>query len=687
MSRCPSARATSSTDSSRASMQVAATGCARTDRTTRETATVSIRRSCSSIRTRARSTARSRCIRRYSDNRRTAPRATTATARFSCRRRSCNRTPSPRPRCRPGTPWPRTFVYELHVRGFTKLHPGIPEPLRGTCAGLAHPAALAHLVRLGVTTVELMPVAAAIDDWHLGPLGLTNYWGYNPVALMVPDMRLAPGGIDELAHCVAAFHAAGIEVLLDVVLNHTGEGDARGPTLSLRGLDNATYYRVDAAGGYVDDDTRCGNALALDRGPVMRLALDALRYYAVTTGVDGFRFDLATTLGRTRARLRSRRADARRDRAGSGAARVEARRRAVGCRRPAAIALVPSRPAFANGTTATATSFADSGVATRGMTGELATRIAGSADVFGARRRPPSCSVNFVAAHDGFTLRDLVSFERKHNDANGEDNRDGTDANFSWHHGVEGPAADAAIEEKRRRDVRSLLATLFLSRGTPMLAMGDESGRTQKGNNNAYSQDNATSWLDWAAMDGELCAFVASLIGAAPRPRRASRRSLAARRAGRRDRRSRRGMAASGRQRDDRRGLGASRRPRDRRRPVCARERPRPRRIMSRSRSTPATAQSLSAGPMRETASAGGEPSTRRCRPVCRAATATTDVIARTVGGGASRGGRAESEGPPRRHRTGRARSPGPRRGHRAGMDRCRTGARMSSATTRGAHC
>jgi len=199
---------------------------------------------------------------------------------------------------RPHTPWPRSIVYELHVRGFTKMHPEIPEGLRGTCAGLAHPTALAHLVRLGVTSVELMPVAAAIDDWHLRPLRLTNYWGYNPVALMVPEMRLAPGGLAELANCVAAFHEAGIEVLLDVVLNHTGEGDARGPTLSFRGLDNATYYRIDAAGGYVDD-TWCGNTVALDRPPVMRLALDALRYYAIAAGIDGFRFDLATTLGRT----------------------------------------------------------------------------------------------------------------------------------------------------------------------------------------------------------------------------------------------------------------------------------------------------------------------------------------------------------------------------------------------------
>ena len=202
---------------------------------------------------------------------------------------------SPRPRI----PWADTIVYELHVRGFTRSHPDVPAALRGTCAGLAHPSALAHLTGLGITTVELMPIAAAIDERHLARLGLTNYWRYNPAALFVPDPRLAPGGIDELRACVAALHAAGIEVILDVVLNHTGEGDARGPTLSLRGLDNATCYRVfaDDRSRYIDD-TGCGNTLALDRAPVLRLAMDVLRYYAQVAGIDGFRFDLATTLGR-----------------------------------------------------------------------------------------------------------------------------------------------------------------------------------------------------------------------------------------------------------------------------------------------------------------------------------------------------------------------------------------------------
>jgi len=419
--------------------------------------------------------------------------------------------PAPASTRRPGTPWGRSLVYELHVRGFTQANPDVPASLRGTCAGLAHPAALAHLVRLGVTAVELMPVAAAIDDWHLGPPGLTNYWGYNPVALMAPDPRIAPGGMAELSACVAAFHEAGIEVLLDVVLNHSGEGDARGPTLSLRGLDNVTYYRtVDGDAARYVDDTGCGNTLALDRPPVLRLALDTLRHYASAAGVDGFRFDLATTLGR------------RGDGFDPGGPLFAAIARDPLLRD---LKLIAEPWDVGPGGYRLGAFPADWGEwndryrdtvrrfwrGDAGMTGELATRIAGSPDVFAAARRPPARSVNFVAAHDGFTLADLVAFERKHNDANGEDNRDGTTQNFSWNHGVEGPAADAAVRDARARDVRSLLATLFVSRGTPMLAMGDELGRSQRGNNNAYAQDSALTWVDWPKADLDLAAFVATL--------------------------------------------------------------------------------------------------------------------------------------------------------------------------------
>ena len=387
----------------------------------------------------------------------------------------------------------------------------MPEALRGTCAGLARRAVLDHLTRLGITTVELMPLAATIDERHLARSGLTNYWGYNPVALFVPDPRLAPGGFDELRACVDALHAAGIEIVLDVVFNHTGEGDALGPTVSLRGLDNATYYRTPAgdASRYADD-AACGNTLALDRPPVLRLAMDALRHYAAA-GVDGFRFDLATTLGR------------RDDGFDPGAPLLQAIAQDPQLRE---LKLIAEPWDVGPGGYRLGAFPAEWGEwndryrdtvrrfwrGDRGQVAELATRIAGSADIFAARRRAPSRSINFVAAHDGFTLADLVSYATKRNAANGEDNRDGTDQNHSWNHGIEGPAADAAVNALRGRDVRSLLATLLLSRGTPMLAMGDELGRTQQGNNNAYAQDNALAWVDWARADRALPEFVRTLI-------------------------------------------------------------------------------------------------------------------------------------------------------------------------------
>ncbi len=408
-------------------------------------------------------------------------------------------------------PWPGSVIYELHVRGFTRTHPAIPGAIRGTCAALAHPAAIAHLVRLGVTTVELMPVAAAIDERHLGPLGLTNYWGYNPVALLVPDPRLAPGGLAELAACVAALHEAGLEVLLDVVLNHTGEGDESGPTLSLRGLDNATYYRLRAgdASRYAND-AGCGNTLALERAPVRHLAIESLRHYVRATGIDGFRFDLATTLARGEAgfdpdapilqaigedpELRSLKLVAEPWDLGPGGHRLGA-----------------FPPAWGEWNDRYRDAVRRFWRGDAGAAGELATRLAGSSDVFAPRGRPPSRSVNFVCAHDGFTLADLVSHARKHNEANGEANRDGTDDNLSWNHGVEGATADGRIRLARARDARALLATLFLSRGTPLLSHGDELGRTQQGNNNAYAQDNALAWIDWPGADDSLVAFVAAL--------------------------------------------------------------------------------------------------------------------------------------------------------------------------------
>ena len=413
---------------------------------------------------------------------------------------------------RPRVPWSETVLYELHVRGFTMQHPGIPDALRGTCAGLAHPAAIAHLTALGVTTVELMPIAAAVDEPHLVRAGLTNYWGYNTIGWLVPDARLAPGGIAELRDCVRALHAAGIEVILDIVLNHSGEGDAHGPTLSLRGLDNLTYYRTvpHEAHRYVND-TGCGNTLALDRGPMLRLALDTLRYYATAAGVDGFRFDLATTLGR-----RDHGFDAQ-------APLLEAIGHDAVLRDLKLIAepwdIGPGgyqAGAFPWGWGEWNDRYRDTvrrfWRGDGGVTGDLATRLAGSADLFAARARRPSRSVNFVTAHDGFTLADLVSYAGKHNEANGEKNRDGTNANHSWNHGIEGATSDPAIVAARRRDVQAMLATLLCSRGTPMLAMGDEFGRTQRGNNNAYAQDSALTWLDWAGADETLARFTAALI-------------------------------------------------------------------------------------------------------------------------------------------------------------------------------
>ncbi len=417
------------------------------------------------------------------------------------------RAESPRPR----VPWADTILYELNVRGFTMTHSGVPPALRGTLAGLAHPSAIAHLTRLGVTTVELMPIVAAIDERHLGPLGLTNYWRYNPIAWMAVAPHLAPGGLPELAACVRALHAAGLEVIQDIVLNHSGEGDAPGPTLSLRGLDNASYYRLaegDAA-RYVDD-TCCGNTLALDHPYVLRLALDSLRHFAQAAGVDGFRFDLATTLGRRAGgfdpaapllqaiaqdpMLRGLKLIAEPWDPGPGGYRL---------------GQFPAGWGEWNDRSRDAVRRFWRGDA--GMQGALATRLSGSSDVFAARARPPSRSINFVTAHDGFTLADLVAYSAKHNEANGEGNRDGSDGNDSWNHGAEGPTGDAAIVAARERDVKSLLATLMVARGTPMLSMGDELGRTQRGNNNAYAQDNALAWVDWDHADDVLVDFVAAL--------------------------------------------------------------------------------------------------------------------------------------------------------------------------------
>ncbi|MBM3577437.1 MAG: glycogen debranching protein GlgX [Alphaproteobacteria bacterium] len=410
---------------------------------------------------------------------------------------------------RPKHPWRDTIIYELHVKGFTALHPDIPPHLRGTFAGLAHEAAIAHLKRLGVTTLELLPCAAWIDERHLPPLGLSDYWGYNPIAMMAPDKRLAPGGWREVREAVARLHDSGFEVILDVVFNHTGESDEFGPTVSFRGFDNASYYRLSEDRVRYVNDSACGNVLACDRRPVVRLVMDALRAWALYGGVDGFRFDLAPTLARSPSGFN-------RDAPFLSALlqdpvlrdlKLIAEPWDLG---PGGYQLGKFPEPFAEWNDR----YKDS--ARRFWRGdscgvaELATRFAGSQDVF-ARRRP-SRSVNFIVAHDGFTLRDLVSYAHKHNEANDEENRDGADHNLSWNNGVEGESEDAAINAARARDARNLLATLLFSRGTPMLLMGSELGKTQSGNNNAYAQDNALSWIDWAQADEQLIDMTAKLI-------------------------------------------------------------------------------------------------------------------------------------------------------------------------------
>ncbi len=410
---------------------------------------------------------------------------------------------------RPAFEWHRQVIFELHVRGFTMTHPDVPPCLRGTFAGLGHPASIRHLTRLGVTAVELMPSAAWIDERHLPPLKLSDYWGYNPIAFLAPDPRLAPGGWAEVRAAVDALHAADIRVILDVVLNHSGESDELGPTVSMRGLDNRGYYRLaDDKSRYVND-AGCGNILAMDRSAVVRLGMGALRAWARFGGLDGFRLDLAATLGR---RANGFDADApffvavEQDPVLSRCAMI-AEPWDIG---PGGYQLgaFPARWGEWNDRYRDAVRrfWRRDG----GALGAFTAAFAGSAEVFA--RRPLSRSINYITAHDGFTLADCVSFESKHNQANGEDNRDGADENLSWNNGAEGASSEASVLVARTRDVRALLATLLLSRGTPMLSMGDELGRTQSGNNNAYAQDNAGSWVDWANADDQLIDYTATLI-------------------------------------------------------------------------------------------------------------------------------------------------------------------------------
>ncbi len=401
---------------------------------------------------------------------------------------------------------PGGLVYEICVRGFTMLHPEVPEALRGTVAALAHPAIVAHLKRIGVGAVELMPITAWIDERHLPPLGLSNSWGYNPVGMMALDPRLCPGGVAELRETTAALRKAGIGVILDLVFNHTGESDIFGPTLSLRGLDARAYFRH-AADGALINDTGCGNTLDCDHPATRRLVLDTLRHFATQAGVDGFRFDLAPILGRSAhgfspdaPLLTAMRTDPiLADRV------LIAEPWDIG---PGGYQLGEFPAPFLEWSDRYRDRVRRFWRGDAHMLGDFVTALAGSGDSFPP---PATRAVNFIAAHDGFSLADLVAYAEKHNAANGEDNRDGHNENLSWNNGAEGATGDPAIRDARRRDLRALLGTLFASRGTIMLTAGDEFGRTQGGNNNAYAQDNPITWLDWTGRDVALEDWVAEL--------------------------------------------------------------------------------------------------------------------------------------------------------------------------------
>ncbi len=416
----------------------------------------------------------------------------------------------------PRTSWEETIILEMHVRGFTIRHPAVRERQRGTFAALASPAVIDYLVELGVTAVELLPIHAAITEQHLAQRGLPNYWGYNTIGFFAPDPRFLPAGsVAEFKTAVKRLHEAGIEVILDVVYNHTGEGNHLGPTLSFRGIDNRSYYRLQNDRRYYQNVTGTGNALNTDHPRVLQLVMDSLRYWALEMHVDGFRFDLCTTLARENGDYSQGSAffDAVRQDPAMARLKLIAEPWDVG---PSGYQLGNFPPGWAEWNAQYRDSVRRFWKGDKGLVAEMASRVAGSSDIFGYRGRRPWASINFVTAHDGFTLHDLVSYEQKHNEANGEDNHDGHEPNFSWNCGVEGASDDPAILKLREQQKRNLLATLLLSLGVPMLLAGDEFGRSQDGNSNAYCQDNETSWLDWQKIrpEGEaLRCFVRTLIG------------------------------------------------------------------------------------------------------------------------------------------------------------------------------
>jgi glycogen operon protein len=421
---------------------------------------------------------------------------------------------------RPATPWHQSVICETHVRGHTIRHPGVARAERGTFAGMGTREVIDGFKAMGVTAVELMPVHAFVDDRFLVQRGLRNYWGYSTLTFFAPEPRYMAGTIlSEFKTMVKRFHDAGIEVLLDVVYNHTCEGNHLGPTLSLRGIDNASYYHLDPDDRRLYlDYTGTGNALDLTHPRVLQLVMDSLRYWATEMHVDGFRFDLTTTLGRDGGRFDPSGSffDAVRQDPILSGVKLIAEPWDVG---PGGYQLGRYPPGWAEWNDRFRDSVRRYWRGEHGMLPELAARLTGSADLFEHNGRRPWCSINFITSHDGFTLEDLVSYEAKHNEANAEGNRDGHDANFSQNHGVEGPTDDAAVLAARDRTKRNLLATLLVSQGTPMLLAGDEIGRTQGGNNNAYCQDSETGWTDWQA-DGDRKEAFAAFAGRLARLRR-----------------------------------------------------------------------------------------------------------------------------------------------------------------------
>jgi glycogen operon protein len=413
--------------------------------------------------------------------------------------------------------WQETVIHEVHVKGFTRLHPDVPEELRGTYAGLAHDAVIDHLRRLGVTAVELMPVHRFVTERQLAERGLTNYWGYDSIGYFSPHADYAHADrpdrqVIEFKEMVRRLHAAGIEVILDVVYNHTGEGNHLGPTLAFRGIDNAAYYRLSSEDPrYYVDYTGCGNTLDMTHPRTLQLIMDSLRYWVLEMHVDGFRFDLASALARELHDV---------DRLGAffdiiGQDPVISQVKLIA--EPwdlgeGGYQVGNFPPGWAEWNGKYRDCVRDFWRGADQTLAEFAYRITGSSDLYEETGRRPSASINFVTAHDGFTLRDLVSYEQKHNEANGEDNRDGTDDNRAWNCGVEGPTEDPEVLDLRARQQRNFLATLLLSQGVPMLVGGDEVGRTQHGNNNAYCQDNEISWIDWEDADDELLDFTRRIV-------------------------------------------------------------------------------------------------------------------------------------------------------------------------------